>query len=928
MAERIDIVVTETGARRVRRDLEQIGRSGRQAGDAAGRLRSQFSGLRGVFATLGVGLLARQLFSLSDAFTQVRNRTRIALDGVGNLNGTLDELFGIASRTRTPIAQISELFQRASIASNELGASQQEILRFVEAVGQGLAIQGGAAASASGALLQLSQSLGSGIVRAEEFNSILEGAFPIAQAAARGLDEAGGSVARLRQLVIDGQVSSEAFFRAILSQADALQETFALTEPTIGQALTVLRNGLVRAADALGEFTGPIARQIRDVGLALQVIAGVRIENLVPPGEVERIQRLADTLEDVGRAAAAVATTIGAVLAKRAIGAAIGAVRALTAAIAANPIGALAVGVTAAVSALAFFSDEITVSSDGLVTLQDLGLATFNVLAEKIGPLATAIQERLGAAVGFVVDAFAGLGITLDDVLGAARTFVNRFIGLQFALQKSVLLIFQKLAQGIIDFVGPDFFATIGGAISAIIDFVGRQLDALISFARRGLEVLGVAVAQTSDLLASAGIDVPSISIPEGVRSTVQEIQDVFRAELSRDFIGELIGAAAPLATEIGTEARRISQERIAEEERQRAELEAQAGGGARGGGENRSFNPPDQAREEVLRSLEREIELLGLSNREREVRAELFRIEDQLKRELTLAEVALIEPQLRQIQALQQQADVLDQIRGPREELAEQQRALNALLAQGAITAGEFNAALAELRLIQLEEQVATGEGGFAEGFLLQLELMRDGVTSFGAEAGQTFGRFFGDVQTGFADAATQALLFGGDVREALGNVARQAVQQLISTLIRLAVQALITRVALSFLPGVGAAPAGRDGGLVTPGGIQGFLGGGLVSGPGGPRDDAILARLSAGEFVVNAEATRRNLETLRAMNAGRSGAERAAQPAPASEVNLRVVNVMNEQEMLDALSTPAGERAILNVVQRNPGSFRRSLR
>ena len=50
----------------------------------------------------------------------------------------------------------------------------------------------------------------------------------------------------------------------------------------------------------------------------------------------------------------------------------------------------------------------------------------------------------------------------------------------------------------------------------------------------------------------------------------------------------------------------------------------------------------------------------------------------------------------------------------------------------------------------------------------------------------------------------------------------------------------------------------------------LRGFQGGGRVSGPGGPRDDEILARLSNGEFVVNAEATRENLPLLEELNGG----------------------------------------------------------
>lgn len=114
-----------------------------------------------------------------------------------------------------------------------------------------LRVAGTDAQSASGALLQLSQAMGGGVVRAEEFNSLLEGALPIVQAVAAGLDEAGGSVSKLRALVVDGKVSSEAFFRAFEAGAVTLQDKVAGAEMTVSSSFVRLQNVLV---DAAGKF--------------------------------------------------------------------------------------------------------------------------------------------------------------------------------------------------------------------------------------------------------------------------------------------------------------------------------------------------------------------------------------------------------------------------------------------------------------------------------------------------------------------------------------------------------------------------------------------------------------------------------------------------------------------------------------------------
>ncbi|MCK5316644.1 MAG: tape measure protein, partial [Anaerolineales bacterium] len=111
--------------------------------------------------------------------------------------------------------------------------------------GKALAVQGGAASESAGALRQLSQSFSSGIVRAEEFNSLLEGAFPLALAAAEGLDAAGGSVGRLRNLITQGEVTSREFFEAILKGGSQLDEQFAQTVATLSQSFTVLGNSFL-----------------------------------------------------------------------------------------------------------------------------------------------------------------------------------------------------------------------------------------------------------------------------------------------------------------------------------------------------------------------------------------------------------------------------------------------------------------------------------------------------------------------------------------------------------------------------------------------------------------------------------------------------------------------------------------------------------
>ncbi len=247
---------------RLEGQIKQVNTALGETEKRATRVRSVMGGL---FAGFGVFQAVRSIYELSNATAVIENRLKLVEATVGDTSVAFDRLREISSRTRSPLEENVALFQRAAQAQKELGATSEQLFEFVEAVGISLAIQGGAAQTARGALIQLSQAIGATIVRAEEFNSILEGALPLAQAAARGIDAAGGSVARLRQLVIEGEVSSREFFEAIISQQESLRELYATTIPTLGQAFVVLRNEFIATFREFEQQTGIIELFARSI---------------------------------------------------------------------------------------------------------------------------------------------------------------------------------------------------------------------------------------------------------------------------------------------------------------------------------------------------------------------------------------------------------------------------------------------------------------------------------------------------------------------------------------------------------------------------------------------------------------------------------------------------------------------------------------
>jgi tape measure domain-containing protein len=246
----------------------------------------------GAFAGAAV---VRGATSLIDANTRVTNSLKVAgLEGDA-LKSVYDALFVSAQKNAAPLESLATLYGRVALVQKELGVSNQDLLKFTDNVSLALRVAGTDAASASGALLQLSQAMGSGIVRAEEFNSILEGAQPIAQAAAAGLKEAGGSVAKLRQLVVDGKVSSEAFFAAFQAGSVILEEKVAGAELTTSQALIRLQNVLQDAAGKFDTATGASS----SFGSAIEGVSSA-IERLGDSNILGWLARINNRLQDSG----------------------------------------------------------------------------------------------------------------------------------------------------------------------------------------------------------------------------------------------------------------------------------------------------------------------------------------------------------------------------------------------------------------------------------------------------------------------------------------------------------------------------------------------------------------------------------------------------------------------------------------------------
>ena len=248
---------------------------------------------KGAFIGLAGAFTLRNATSLADQYTSIEN----ALKSTGltgkQLTDVFDGLYAAAQRNSTPIASLVQLYSRLSFNQKELGTDTQGIIHFTDTISQLLRAGGTSAQEASGALLQLSQALGSSRIQAEEFNSIVDGAPTILRAAAIGIEEAGGSVSKLRQLVIDGKLSNEAFFRGIEIGAGEITKNLDGTSKTVAQSMTNLYNSMVKAVGRFNEST----EATNTFGQALEELSST-IDNIDMDNLVTNVNNVISVLKD------------------------------------------------------------------------------------------------------------------------------------------------------------------------------------------------------------------------------------------------------------------------------------------------------------------------------------------------------------------------------------------------------------------------------------------------------------------------------------------------------------------------------------------------------------------------------------------------------------------------------------------------------
>lgn len=266
-AERIDIIISERGARTVQKSIRGVKDEANATGKAVDQLKSALQ-----FA--GIGLSVAALVTFTDTATEIRNVLKGATNNTIEFEQALKGVQNIGTTTGTSIKALAELYDTLSTAGKDFKATQEQTLGITDTIAKAFAAEGKSAGEATGAINALSRSLLKGETDMRGFISILNQSNLLAEALASQFGMTAGEFVRMIEA---GKVSSEDLFKALLQSQGIIQSAFDNTSRTIGQSFTMLQGSIITLVDNFEQMTGAFSFVASVVGVLAR-----NIELLIP----------------------------------------------------------------------------------------------------------------------------------------------------------------------------------------------------------------------------------------------------------------------------------------------------------------------------------------------------------------------------------------------------------------------------------------------------------------------------------------------------------------------------------------------------------------------------------------------------------------------------------------------------------------------
>lgn len=277
---RLSSTVSNT-ERYIRDNTDEQGRFNRaidEGTQGAGDLMNMIKGAVAAYASVQT---IGKVMDLSDQLTSTTARLNLMNDGLQTTQDLQNMIYLSAERSRGAYQATADAVSKLGLMAGDAFSSSEEIIAFTEQLNKQFTIAGTEAAGIDAAMLQLTQAMGSGVLRGEEYNSILEQAPNIIQAIADYMEVPKG---QLKDMAAEGQITAEIVKNAMFAAADETNAKFESMPKTFNQIWTSFQNTALMAFQPVLQRLNDVANSeafqtfINGAIEALSMVAGIVVE--------------------------------------------------------------------------------------------------------------------------------------------------------------------------------------------------------------------------------------------------------------------------------------------------------------------------------------------------------------------------------------------------------------------------------------------------------------------------------------------------------------------------------------------------------------------------------------------------------------------------------------------------------------------------
>ena len=463
--------------RYIRDNVDEQGRFNQEINEGVANADNLMNTIKGAVAAYATIQTVTKALDLSDTLTSTTARLNLMNDELQTTQDLQNMIYLSAERSRGAYQATADAVSKLGLMAGDAFGSSEEIVAFMEQVNKQFTIAGTETAGIEAAMLQLTQAMGSGVLRGEEYNSILEQAPNIIQAIADYMDVPKG---QLKDMAAEGQITADIVKAAMFAAADETNAKFESMPMTFSQIWTSFQNTALMAFQPVLQRMNEIANSEAFQGFvnnaieALSMVAGIALEIfdlLVGVAEIvgENWSWLSPIIYGV---AGALAVYYGAQLA-------------------ANAISAISKGIHIAMAVAqmihAAATGTLTAATAAEIAAQNgLKAALYACPIVWIIVLIIALIALFYAAVA-AVNKFAGTSVSATGIICGAFMVALAFIGNIFValwnLVVDVFVLIYNLVAEVANFIGNVFTDPIGAVCRLFFGLADTVLGILQALA-------------------------------------------------------------------------------------------------------------------------------------------------------------------------------------------------------------------------------------------------------------------------------------------------------------------------------------------------------------------------------------------------------------------------------------------------------------